>query len=49
MNLNFSELIVFSAGHVLLFMNDLVVDDAVGLITCVRGKFRTSATLLWFP
>ena len=36
MILNFSHLIDFSAGHVLLFINDLVVDDPVGLKTCVR-------------
>ena len=35
MILNFSNLIVFSAGHVPLFIDDLLVDDTVGLITCV--------------
>ena len=33
--LNFSNLIVFSSGHVLLFIDDLVVHETVGLITCV--------------
>ena len=48
MILNFSDLIVFNAGHVLLFLNDLVVDGPVGLITCVKRQFRITATLLWF-
>ena len=34
MTLNFGDLIVFSVGNILLFINDLVVDDPVGLITC---------------
>ena len=33
MTLNFGNLIVFSAGKILLFIHDLVVDDPVGLIT----------------
>ena len=43
MTLKFVYLIVFSASHILLFMNDLVVDDPVGLITC--GKFWISLSV----
>ena len=32
MTLNFGNLIVFSAGDIFLFINDLVVDDPVELI-----------------
>ena len=33
MTLNFGNLIVFSARNIFLSINDLVVDDLVGLIT----------------
>ena len=44
MALNFGNLIVFSAGNILLFSNDLVVDDPVGLITCERFWISFSIT-----
>ena len=34
MTLKFGNLIVFSANNILPFINDLVVDDPVRLITC---------------
>ena len=42
--LSFGNLIVFSAGNTLLFINDLVVDDPVGLITCVGSWFSITVT-----
>ena len=42
--LSFGNLIVFSAGNTLLFINDLVVDDPVGLITCVGLWFSITVT-----
>ena len=44
MTLNFGNLIVFSAGSILLFINDLVVDDPVGLITCERFWIKKTVT-----
>ena len=44
MTFNFGNLIVFSASNILLFINDLVVDDPVGLITCARFWISVSVT-----
>ena len=46
MTLNFENLIVFRAGNIFLFINDLVVDDPVGLITCAWFWIRVSVTLM---
>ena len=44
MHLNFGNLNVFSASIVLLFVDDQVVDDPVGLITCERFWISISVT-----
>ena len=46
MTLNFGNLIVFSEGNTLLFINDRVVDDPVGLITCATFWIRKTVTPL---
>ena len=46
MILKFGDLVVFSASRILLFINDLVVDHSVGLMTCVRIWFNFTVTLV---
>ena len=47
MTLNFGNLVIFSARNILMFINDLVVDDPVGLIACERFWINVSVTTVF--